>query len=73
MNESQQKKLAIDIVERRVFGTFNMKIHELDMLPLIFMPIVFINDKDRPEKVGKPNSKTIVRRTWLSNSISTKL
>lgn len=49
MTPEQQKQLAIDIVENKVFGTFYLKDHEASLLGCIFMPLVLMNDEQRDE------------------------
>jgi hypothetical protein len=43
MNEKELKQLALDVVEGRVFGTWNMKSCEHD-LPLVFMPLALMTE-----------------------------
>lgn len=45
MRREELKKLAIDIVEGRVFGTWNISSEEKNLIPMIFLPLNFIDEK----------------------------
>ena len=47
MEEKELRQLAIDIEERKVFGTFNMSINDMNCLQSVFMPIAFMNEEQR--------------------------
>lgn len=49
MDEQELKKLAIDIAENKVFGTFNLDSHNFSIVGSVFMPLVFMSDKDLNE------------------------
>ena len=45
MRREELKKLAIDIVEGRVFGTWNISSEEKNLIPMIFLPLNFIDER----------------------------
>ncbi len=47
MTEKQLKQLAIDIVERKVFGTFQMSENDMNHLQIVFMPFIALNEEQR--------------------------
>lgn len=49
MDEQELKKLAIDISENKIFGTFHLSDHETSLLGCVFMPLMFMNDEQADE------------------------
>ncbi len=49
MTEKQLRLLAIDIAEKRVFGTWQMNEDEMKFLKFVFTPFIFIGEKQRQE------------------------
>ena len=49
MEDKELKKLAIDIVENKVFGTFHMNKCEIANMGMIFMPLLFMSDEQKQE------------------------
>lgn len=54
MNDKEKKTLAVDIVEGRVFGTWSIREDNINIIPLIFMPLALAN-KDILEGMEKDN------------------
>jgi len=49
MNEKELKQLAIDIVENKVFGTWQMNENDLSHMHIVFMPLIAISDETKQE------------------------
>ena len=49
MTDQEVRQLALDIVERRVFGTFCMQESEMHLLPQIFKPLLIMDPAEIPE------------------------
>jgi hypothetical protein len=49
MIDKELKRLAIDIVEGKVYGTFCMNEYDIELLTAIFMPIFFMDEEQRNE------------------------
>ena len=45
MKLAELKKLAVDIVEGKVFGTWNIPSYDQHLVPLIFVPLSFMDAK----------------------------
>jgi len=45
MDEKALRQLALDVAENKVFGTFHLREHEQGLVGNIFMPILFMDDK----------------------------
>ena len=45
MRRTELKRLAVDIVEGKVFGTWNIPSEDRNLVPLIFVPLCFIDEK----------------------------
>ena len=44
---TELKSLAIDIVENKAFGTWN--IHNEDLIPCVFTPLMFLSEEQKKE------------------------
>ena len=51
INIKELKKLAVDAVDGKIFGTWNMK--ESDSLEIVFMPIALMDDNSRQGLIDK--------------------
>ena len=49
MEDKELRQLAIDISENKVFGTFCMNKCEIAHMGAVFMPLMFLNDKQKKE------------------------
>ena len=50
METKELKQLAMDIIDNKVFGTWNLKDPEKE-LPMVFMIYLFFDEKDRKEMI----------------------
>ena len=53
MEEKELRQLAIDIAENKVFGTFHMNKCEIANMSMVFMPLIFMTDKQRKKLSDK--------------------
>ena len=51
MEEKELRQLAIDVSEKKVFGTFHMSENDMNCLQSVFMPIVFMSEEQRQKLV----------------------
>ena len=49
MDTKELKQLAADIVENKVFGTFHMGKDHMGSMNSVFLPLVFMEEKDKQE------------------------
>lgn len=49
MKEKDLKQLSIDIVEKKVFGSFYMSEQAMNQLGTVFMPFLFLSEEQKKE------------------------
>jgi len=53
MDEKELRQLALDVAENKVFGTFHLREHEQGLVGNIFMPILFMDEKQHKDMKEK--------------------